>query len=121
MYTVNGNEVNILLKKKLVQLRGNRTQEEVAKSLGLNRASYSHYETGRYEPNLEMLNKMADYFDVSLDYLLNRSDEPKNNDELEPDIRMISRAAQRMNTENREKMLKILRLTFEEEFEEEDD
>ena len=45
-------------------------QEEVAKQLNINQRTYSQYETGANEPNLETLKKMANIFDVSIDYLL---------------------------------------------------
>lgn len=44
-----------MLGDRLKRLRGKRTQSEVAKSLGITRARYSHYENGRNEPDNEML------------------------------------------------------------------
>jgi DNA-binding XRE family transcriptional regulator len=64
----------LMLGDRLRQLRGRRTQEYVAKHLGVLRASYSHYENEHVEPSLETLCKMADLFQVSTDYLLGRSD-----------------------------------------------
>lgn len=63
-----------MLGERLRSLRGKRTQEEVSKALGLSRARYSHYENNRVEPDTEILNKMADFFNVSTDYLLGRTD-----------------------------------------------
>ncbi|WP_442780418.1 helix-turn-helix domain-containing protein [Bacillus sp. Au-Bac7] len=62
-----------MLPEILKELRGKVTQEEVAKQIGLSRARYSHYENGRSEPDNEMLQKIADYFNVSVDYLLGRT------------------------------------------------
>lgn len=63
---------------KLKSLRSNlgKTQEEIAKSLGLSRAAYSHFENGRNEPDYETLKKISEYFHVSTDYLLGRTDDP---------------------------------------------
>jgi len=78
--------------KRLAYLRGDKTQEEVAKALGLSRARYAHYEQGRSEPSLELLEKMADYFDVSVDYLLGRTNDPEEYVSLDsPEIRAIAR------------------------------
>ena len=55
----------------------NKTQREVACDLSITESSYQKYELGRNEPKLETLNKFADYFNVSLDYLAGRSDNPK--------------------------------------------
>ena len=52
------------------------TQEELARNLGITRASLSHYETSRREPDYETLTKIADYFKVSLDFLMGRTDDP---------------------------------------------
>lgn len=50
------------------------TQREVAKRLGISQPSYIRYENGKAEPSLENLVKLADMFDVSVDYLLGRTD-----------------------------------------------
>ena len=53
------------------------TQKEVAEYLGILERSYQNYEYGKSEPPYENLRKLADYFAVSTDYLLGRSDDPK--------------------------------------------
>lgn len=63
--------------EKLKDLRGIRTQEEVAKAIGISRARYSHFENGRNEPDLELIPKIADYHKVTTDYLLGRSEDPR--------------------------------------------
>ena len=55
----------------------NKTQRNVAVDLGMTDGSYQKYELGKNEPRMGTLNKLADYFDVSVDYLMGRSDEPK--------------------------------------------
>jgi len=58
--------------KQLKQLRKdkNLTQYQIAKILNIAISTYSGYEIGTSEPNLNTLIKLADYFNVSLDYLL---------------------------------------------------
>ena len=58
-------------------LRGNRTQEDIANLIGVSRSRYSHYENGRSEPDLAMLEKLADSYQVSIDYLLGRTNSTK--------------------------------------------
>lgn len=48
------------------------TQEEVAKYLNLTQSTYQHYENERAEPNISTLCKLADLYNVSLDYLVGR-------------------------------------------------
>ncbi|WP_040952929.1 helix-turn-helix domain-containing protein [Gorillibacterium massiliense] len=61
------------------------TQEDLSAKLGITRAALSHYEKNRREPDSDTLNKIADFFSISIDYLLGRTDEP--NRDLEPNIR----------------------------------
>lgn len=50
-------------------------QREIAEYLGVTVRSYQNYEGGQSEPSQERLVALADYFEVSTDYLLGRSDE----------------------------------------------
>lgn len=60
---------------KLYELRKEReiSQDEIAKILNVTRQSYSRYERGEHELGYEALNKLANFFDVSIDYLLGYS------------------------------------------------
>lgn len=57
--------------------RKNLMQKEVAAYLNLTERSYQHYEGGTRRPNYEILVTLADYLDVTTDYLLGRTDVPK--------------------------------------------
>lgn len=50
------------------------TQQEMAKLLNVSQNTYSQYETGKIEWTASSLIKIADYFDVSVDYLLDRTE-----------------------------------------------
>ena len=62
---------------RLQKLRKDRNlkQQEVAEKTGINVVTLSGYEVGRSEPNLEALVRLANVYEVSLDYLMCRSDE----------------------------------------------
>lgn len=49
-------------------------QEYVAEKLGITQTNYSKYELGKVNIPIEMLMKLADLYNVSLDYLVGRSD-----------------------------------------------
>lgn len=48
------------------------TQKELAEQIGIKQNSYSDWETGKNEPSFENLIKLADLFEVSLDWLFGR-------------------------------------------------
>ena len=63
-------------RKNLIELRKlhRLTQRQVASALGLAQPSYIRYENGKAEPSLENLVKLADLFDVSIDFLCGRKE-----------------------------------------------
>ncbi|MGM0411608.1 MAG: helix-turn-helix domain-containing protein [Bacillota bacterium] len=65
-----------MISKKLKELRKNNSlkQKELAKKLGLTQQTISKYESGIRTPNYEILVKIANEFNVSIDYLLGRVD-----------------------------------------------
>lgn len=68
-----------MLGKRLAALRKKkkRTQYEVAEDLRMTRGKYANYEQGQREPDAETLVQLADYYGVSIDYLLGRTDIPE--------------------------------------------
>ncbi len=61
---------------KELRIYRNLTQKEIADSIGMAPVAYQRYEYGTREPAYQKLIALADYFDVSLDYLVGRSDDP---------------------------------------------
>lgn len=59
-----------MIGQKLKALRGKRRQEDIAKAIGISRARYSHYENEIREPDNDTLKLLANYFGVTVDYLL---------------------------------------------------
>ena len=55
------------------------SQLKMAMDLNTNQNTISRYETGEREPGINELIKIADYFKVSIDYLLERTDNPEIN------------------------------------------
>lgn len=52
-------------------------QREIAEVLGVSQNTYSQYETGKIAYTDQILIKLADFYGVSTDYLLDRTDEGK--------------------------------------------
>jgi transcriptional regulator with XRE-family HTH domain len=66
---------------KLKELRKSRniSQLKLAMELNMNQNTISRYETGEREAGYAELIALADYFNVSIDYLLERTDNPEIN------------------------------------------
>ena len=64
--------------ERLLHLKQERKllQKDIAASIGLSLRGYQYYEKGQKEPTLSVLIRLADFYDVSLDYLVGRSDDP---------------------------------------------
>lgn len=87
-----------MLGRRLKKLRNSikLTQEELGKEVNVTKVSISGYENGNRSPDTETLQKIADFFDVSTDYLLGRSDnpEPNNSDDIKGKSFFMSKIAQ---------------------------
>lgn len=60
---------------KSLRLEANKTQKELADYLGIRSEAYQRYEYGTREPDIKGLNKLANYYKVTVDYLLGRTDQ----------------------------------------------
>lgn len=60
---------------RLKELRESKclTQKEVVKVIGYTQLSYARYENGKREPDISTLCKLANYFNVTVDYLIGRN------------------------------------------------
>ncbi len=64
--------------KRIRDLREDKdlTQTQVAKILGMSQTGYSKYETGENDLPSSILIKLADFYNVSVDYILDRTTDP---------------------------------------------
>lgn len=60
----------LLIGLREIRKAKNLNQQKVAMDLNISREALSHYENGKREPSLSMLQKMSKYFNVSIDYLI---------------------------------------------------
>ena len=61
---------------RLLRTEKGVSQKQVAEKLGITEVGYQNYEVGRRKPNFDIIPSIADFFNVSLDYLVGRSDNP---------------------------------------------
>ena len=62
---------------KAARERRNMTQKEVADNIGVAKSTYSLYESGQREPNVQTIKRIADTLNVSADDLLGLTNEPQ--------------------------------------------
>ena len=98
-----------MLKNTLKELRmeKGKTQAELALALNLARYIISNWEQGRTEPNATQLTLLADYFEVSTDYLLGRSDDTglvQANANLTPDEEEILMLYRQMSFQDKNQL-----------------
>lgn len=72
-----------MIGEKIKELRKNNkiTQEQLGNAIGVSKMAISYFEKGKKSPGRESLKKIADYFGVTTDYLLGRSEDPELNEE----------------------------------------
>lgn len=73
VYIIVSKEVGLVTKIRELRKNMNLSAAEVSKRLGIPYTTYINYDRGEREPNSEMLIKLANFFDVSIDYMLGRS------------------------------------------------
>lgn len=96
------------------------SQSKFADVIGSTQSSINRYENSQATPTVELLRKYADYFDVSMDYIFARCDDPHgklyeakppvdaNNPELRKFVEMCFDPKSPMNEKLKEAMLKML-------------
>ncbi len=99
---------------RLAELRKQEgiTQKQLANKLNMSAGNLCDWEKGRTEPDVERLISIADFFDVSLDYLVGREENVENHNFKtdETKIRLLY-AFGRLSEEQKLKLVEFLELT----------
>lgn len=108
------------LGKKIREMRKNThvTQKELAKKLKLAESTISMYERGERQPDYETLQKLANFFEVSTDYLLGRSNSTlqvvSNEVPLEERVQKSMDLIMQQTPEEQERIYKVLKSMYDE-------
>ena len=86
--------------------------------LGISRGLISRWGNGTSKPSSETLINISNILDISLDYLIGKSDIMGTSEQIvkDEDVLTIQRARENMSTSDSEKMMKLLKITFAEYF-----
>lgn len=100
------------MKIKFLRKSNNLSQQELATIIGVSRSTIAMWETAGSQPDNASLLKLADYFNVSVDYLLGREDEDTKKEIAalpDDDLNLeIIKLLAELSPETREMALKIL-------------
>ncbi len=70
--------LNFPIKLKETRIKNQHSQKQVAEGIGISETLYQKYEYGKTKPAYDVIIKLCDYFDISADYLLGRTDNPNS-------------------------------------------
>ena len=102
---------------KELRISKNLSQEELSNILNVRKSSISNWETGKATPTFDMLTKIAQYFGVTIDYLLNfTQNDVDNMERLKQALKqagMWNYAIDDMSREDFEKAMKIIAMLKE--------
>ena len=96
---------------KNIREQKNITQVKLSTEIEVSQELISHYEIGQSKPNIENLIKLADYFNCSTDYLLNRTDNPmtfKYMSKQDSELNNLMRKYQELDKDDKKKVISYI-------------
>ena len=104
---------------RFLREKSNLTQAKMAELLGTRQSAINRYEHGQSAVSFSLLRRYADYFDVSLDYIFGRCDEPQgklyeykpnlsDNPEMRKFVKMCFEPGSAMNEKLKQTVLEML-------------
>ncbi|KYH31891.1 helix-turn-helix domain-containing protein [Neomoorella mulderi] len=96
------------------------SQEALGKKFHLSQSIIAHYEAGRKQPSQDILQRLADFFNVSVDFLLGRTDDPnpgQHRSTIEEDwpevTDVLRRCGKKPTPEERRRIARIIKAAIE--------
>jgi transcriptional regulator with XRE-family HTH domain len=100
---------------KALRIEKGISQASLGLQIGLTQQAIARWEKGETEPDSDMLNKLANIFDVSVDFLLGRTDERQNNNisntenDWPPEAKVLFREVKKLTPEQIELVTKLVK------------
>lgn len=113
---------------KALRKANSKTQADIAEMLGILRTTYGEYERGRILPPMDRINRIAEHFSVSVDYLIGNTNDPHEKptakidvsesvlellDSLQNDRSELTFYGEKINETTRELLIKSLENSLE--------
>ena len=101
---------------RLRELRksNNVSQQKLSKYLNFGYTAIANYESGRNQPSLDTVKKIAQYFGVTVDYLIGVSDYPRRENDITDKEAELLGIFRKINEDEKDALLKIVNLMFRE-------
>ena len=101
---------------RLRELRksNNVSQQKLSKYLNFGYTAIANYESGRNQPSLDTVKKIAQYFGVTGDYLIGASDYPRSENDITDKEAELLGIFRKINEDEKDALLKIVNLMFRE-------
>lgn len=101
-----GNNNTFATRIKQLRIDNNLTQRDIADKIGITPTGISYWESGNAIPNFETLKKLADFFNVSIDYLTGNENNNNEND-------VLFRKIGKVDVEKKDLLMRILNNTID--------
>lgn len=102
---------------RILRRKKNLSQKDLGNKLGLAESTIGMYEQGKRQPDYETLLKIADYFEVTVDYLLSNKNSALTNDPIsdDPDLQIAFKEASDFSEEARKQTIDFINYIKEKE------
>ena len=103
-----------MLKMREYRKRSGLTMKQLGELVGASEASISQYETGRVEPDIELLTRIADTLGVSVDVLIGRIEETtkETQEPVSQEAKILAKGIDKLPKAEREQALSVVRAMF---------
>lgn len=93
---------------KKLRIEKKLTQQELGNKFGLTSTGVSYWESGKAIPNMDMINKLSDFFGVTIDFLIGKNKIDENDEGM-----ILFRKAEQVNPNEKKKMYDIINSTID--------
>ena len=101
-----------MIKMREYRKRSGLTMKRLGELVGASEASISQYETGRVEPDIELMTKIADVLGISVDNLIGRTEEPEVDTPVTDEARILAKGIDKLPKDQREQAPNVVRAMF---------
>lgn len=108
-----------MIKLREYRKRSGLTMKKLGEMVGASEASISQYETGRVEPDIELMIKMSNVLGITVDNLIGRTEETETEKPITDEARILVKGIDRLPPEDRKQILDMARLMFKNAFDNE--